>query len=147
MIKLVKVDKENFHDVINLKVSENQINFIESNEDSIAESKCYKFWNPKCIYEDDILIGFCMYGQIEFEDNRVWLDRFMIDEKYQGNGFGKKAFKHILDEIKKEYNCGQIYLSIFEENERSLKLYKENSFKFNGEVDYGGELVMVKRII
>ena len=144
MIRLEEVDKKSFWDVTKLKVGEKQIDFIESNAQSIAESKYYEYWKPMCIYNDDIMIGFTMYGQIEKEDNRVWLDRFMIDEKYQGRGFGKKALKYILKILEEEYCCDKVYISIFEDNKDALCMYEKEGFEFNGELDYGGEKVMVK---
>ncbi|HEL3620841.1 TPA: spermidine acetyltransferase, partial [Clostridioides difficile] len=42
-----------------------------------------------------------------------------------------------------EYNCDELYLSIFEDNKMAIKLYKDFGFEFNGELDYGGEKVMV----
>lgn len=82
-----------------------------------------------------------MYGRLE--DDRVWLDRFMIDSKYQGKGCGKASLDFLVNHLKNEYNCDELYLSIFEDNKMAIKLYKDFGFKFNGELDYGGEKVMV----
>ena len=134
-------DKCNWIDLINLSVKNNQSNFIESNLYSIAESKFEESWKTVGIYNDDILIGFSMYGKLE--DNRVWLDRFMIDHKFQGRGYGKLSLKFLIDSLYREYECEEIYLSIYEDNINAIKLYKSYGFEFNGELDTKGEKVMV----
>lgn len=144
MIRLEAVNKVTFWEVIKLKVGKEQIDFIESNAQSIAESKYYEYWKPMCIFNDETIIGFTMYGKCEDDSERIWLDRFMIDKEYQGRGLGKKSLKYIIDILGKEYECTEIYISIFEDNKAALKMYKKEGFKFNGEFDYGGEKVMVK---
>ena len=74
MIKIIDVDKNNFWDVTKLRVGDMQKDFIESNAQSIAESKYYDGWKPVCIYNDGMLIGFAMYGKCseDVENNRVW---------------------------------------------------------------------------
>jgi diamine N-acetyltransferase len=134
-------NKCNWIDLINLSVKNNQSNFIESNLYSIAESKFEEAWKTVGIYNDDILIGFSMYGKLE--DNRVWLDRFMIDHKFQGRGYGKLSLKFLIDSLYREYECEEIYLSIYEDNINAIELYKSYGFEFNGELDTKGEKVMV----
>lgn len=139
--EIILANADNWLDLINLKVKDNQIDFIESNCLSIAESKFITQWMPCGIYMDKKLIGFSMYGLLD--DARVWLDRFMIDYNFQGQGYGKKSLIYLIEHIKKQYNCNEIYLSIFENNKLAINLYKSIGFSFNGEVDYNGEKVMV----
>ncbi|HEL3623408.1 TPA: GNAT family N-acetyltransferase, partial [Clostridioides difficile] len=82
-------DINNWHDLVSLSVDKSQLDYIESNALSIAESKFITAWVPVGIYDENSLIGFAMYGRLE--DDRVWLDRFMIDSKYQGKGYGKAS--------------------------------------------------------
>ncbi|WP_027625497.1 GNAT family N-acetyltransferase [Clostridium lundense] len=145
MLYLKEVIIENWKAVTSLSVSENQQGYIESNAFSLAESKFLKQWRPAAIYDNKELIGFAMYGYFDNE-KRVWLDRFMIDSKYQGKGYGKKALVIIIRHIVLEYECKEIYLSIFKNNIIAEKLYKEVGFKFNGERDEGGEFVMVLNV-
>ncbi|WP_027701600.1 GNAT family N-acetyltransferase [Metaclostridioides mangenotii] len=140
-LKKRSADKCNWIDLINLSVKNNQSDFIESNLYSIAESKFEEAWKTVGIYNDDILIGFSMYGKLE--DNRVWLDRFMIDHKFQGRGYGKLSLKFLIDSLYREYECEEIYLSIYEANINAIELYKSYGFEFNGELDTKGEKVMV----
>lgn len=144
-IRFEEVTWDTLKDVCMLSVKGDQVSFIESNAYSIAESKFNDEWNTVGIYIDDILIGFSMYGYISSE-KRVWLDRFMIDGRFQGMGYGRKAIKELINKIFKEFKCDEIYLSIFDDNLNALKLYLSLGFKANGELDYGGENIMVLTI-
>lgn len=144
-IMFKEVTWDTLKDVCMLSVKDDQFSFIESNAYSIAESKFNDEWNTVGIYIDDILVGFSMYGYISSE-KRVWLDRFMIDGRFQGMGYGRKAIKELINKIFKEFKCDEIYLSIFDDNLNALKLYLSLGFKANGELDYGGENIMVLTI-
>lgn len=144
-IRFEEVTYDTLKDVCMLSVKDDQFSFIESNSYSIAESKFNDEWTTVGIYIDDILVGFSMYGYISSE-KRVWLDRFMIDGRFQGMGYGRKAIKELINKIFKEFKCDEIYLSIFDDNLNALKLYLSLGFKANGELDYGGENIMVLTI-
>ncbi|MDZ4992703.1 GNAT family N-acetyltransferase [Clostridium perfringens] len=135
------INKENWKKAVDLRVKDEQIDFIESNALSIAESKYVKNWIVKGIYLEEELIGFTMYGYFD-DDKRVWLDRFMIDYKFQGKGYGKKALLKLIEHIANEFKVKKIYLSVFENNKEALGLYENIGFKFTGELDYGGEKIM-----
>jgi len=132
---------DNWRDLINLSVKKNQAKFIESNLLSIAESKFETSWKPVGIYNESTLIGFAMYGKLK--DNRVWLDRFMIDYRYQCRGYGKKSLDFLINHLFNIYTCNEIYLSIYEDNISAIDLYISVGFEFNGELDDNGEKVMV----
>lgn len=135
------INKENWKEAVDLSVKDEQSDFIESNALSIAESKYVENWIVKGIYLEEELIGFTMYGYFD-DDKRVWLDRFMIDYKFQGKGYGKKGLLKLIEHIANEFKVKKIYLSIFENNKGALRLYEKIGFKFTGELDYGGEKVM-----
>ena len=45
------------------------------------------------IYDGNVLIGFAMYGLFweYLPFGRLWLNRFLIDRRYQSMGYGKAA--------------------------------------------------------
>jgi diamine N-acetyltransferase len=65
-IRLVKVDYFNFDDLIDLKVADDQKNYVASNIYSLAEAYAAKasdgYAMPFGIYLDDKPIGFIMFG-------------------------------------------------------------------------------------
>lgn len=143
-LKFKNIDSYNYNEAINLKVKESQEGFIETVSECLDEAKELSLWRPVGIYDNNEIIGFAMYGlwKNEGSSGRVWLDRFMIGENFQGNGYGKVSLQSIINKIAKEYKCSEIYLSIYENNTVAIDLYKKFGFEFNGELDRNGELVM-----
>lgn len=86
-----------------------------------------------------------MYGLFIEKDEswRVWLDRLLIDHRYQGKGYGKTSVKVLIEHILRKYGNIDIYLSVYEKNKHAIQLYINCGFKFNGALDYNGEKVMV----
>ena len=83
-----------------------------------------------------------MYGAFN-DPYRLWFDRFFIDHRHQGKGYGKAVMSLILDKIGKEYHCSEIYLSVYPHNKIAIHLYEQAGFVFTGELDTKGEHVMV----
>ena len=139
-IELKPVDQYNKSDCIRLKVTKAQSEYIASNESSIEAAEEYSdVARPFVIYSDGIAVGFTMFAfepDYEDPDDRYWLWRFMIDEKYQGQGYGKEALKHIISYCK-ENGAGNIRLSTKESNVNAIHLYQSFGFAPNGDVNDG----------
>ncbi len=88
-----------------------------------------------------------MYGlwKNEGKYGRVWLDRFFIDKIFQNKGYAHIVLPILLNKIKNTYGYNKLYLSVYKNNEKAIRLYKSFGFEFNGELDINGELVMVKK--
>lgn len=63
----------------------------------------------------------------------------MIDEKYQGKGYGRAAALEVIKRLRQNENCKEIYLSCNPENIIAEKLYKSIGFERTGELNEGGE--------
>lgn len=128
-----------------LRTLPEQTDFIESVSDCMIEAERLNVWRPVGIYDDDLLIGFAMYGYFcnSQSEGEVWLDRFMIDGRYQGKGYGKAAARRLLERLYQEYGKEQIYLSVYENNGVAIRLYEQLGFQFNGKQDTKGEKIMV----
>ncbi|MCM3317425.1 GNAT family N-acetyltransferase [Rummeliibacillus stabekisii] len=139
MITFKDIDRHNFMNVINLKVADEQKNFVASNLFSLAQAKAY----PECIclaiYVEGVLVGFTMYC-IDVDDGEYWIYRLMIDAQYQGKGYGKAAMKKLMSLIKEDTAHHMIYLSFEPENEGAKALYEKLGFKGDGRV-IEGEIV------
>ena len=113
MLKLEKVNGKNVWDILNLKVAESQKKYVASNDISIIEAYIAVTGNgyafPFGIYEDDTPVGFLMigYGTDDYWDDapaiakgnyNLW--RLMIDDHYQGKGYGKEAVRLAMDFIR-----------------------------------------------
>ena len=99
MINLREITKENLISIIDLDVSEHQRDQVASNAVSIAQGHYSKSAWFKGIFNDDVAVGFVMVDII-IEESKCFLWRFMIDEKYQGKGYGKIALNQVINYIK-----------------------------------------------
>lgn len=140
-IRIELVDRSNWEDVINLTVDSSQMNFIESNACSILESHYVAGWYPIGLYSGEILVGFAMYGCCE--NDSIWLDRFMIDGRYQGQGFGRSFLIYLLEHIQAQFKIRKILLSFTPENQYARRLYERHGFINTNEVDSKGELIFM----
>ena len=61
----------------------------------------------------------------------------MIDAKYQGKGFGRKAFKLALESISNKLNPRKIHISFNKGNVAANDLYSSFGFVDNGIDEYG----------
>jgi len=144
MIELRKIDKDNYSECLNLQVSDEQKNFVASNTYSLAQAWVFfETAYPVAIYSDDIMVGFIMYGP-ENSDGGMFMhiDRFMIDKRFQGKGYGKLALAELIKRIKKDFNFKEIYLSYEPQNIISEKLYSSFGFVKTGEFS-GNECIAV----
>ncbi|MGE6258126.1 GNAT family N-acetyltransferase [Heyndrickxia sporothermodurans] len=139
-LRIREVTAENWLETALLSVEDDQKDFIESNSFSIAQSIFEPEWKSVSLYDEEILVGYAMYGNNSWNDG-VWLDRFMIDKRFQGKGYAKRFLPMLIEHIRKLYHCNKIYLSVSEENKVAIALYERFGFQLNGEVDDSGVVV------
>ncbi len=160
MIRLEEINGKNVWDILKLRVSDAQKSFVAPNDVSIIEAYIAITHHgqafPFGIYDDETPVGFCMIGfgaDDDWEDApdiargsyNLW--RFMIDERYQGKGYGRAAMKQIMDYIASE-PCGPAeycWLSYEPENTAAKSLYASFGFKETGEWD-GDEAIAVLKL-
>ncbi|ERJ10898.1 GNAT family N-acetyltransferase [Haloplasma contractile] len=144
LIRFMEVDEQNFYKCLELSVTDEQSQYVAANVFSIAQAYVYEAWTPLCIYYDDQLIGFTLYG-IDPDDKEVWIIRFMIDKQVQNRGFGKLAMIKLLGIIEQHYRCSKIRLGTKPENAVAQKLYEGVGFKNTGKM-IEGELLFEKQL-
>ncbi|MGH4121537.1 MAG: GNAT family N-acetyltransferase [Clostridium sp.] len=128
-IFLKEIDENNWSECANLKIKEDQKRYLpHPNVVSIAEWKFNPNWIALGIYTSTEMIGFAMYG-VDIGDNTLCLFRFMIDEKYQGKGYGKFALVELLNKMKNENDFNEIWLSFHPESIVADRLYSSFGFK------------------
>lgn len=157
MITLREITNENRRELFNLKVSEDQRKYVASNLSSVAS--CYVLSTngsqvfPRIIYDDTKMVGFAMivygntgYEQPDYAVNSYCLLRFMIDERYQSKGYGRKAMAKIIEFIK-DFPAGQAdycWIPFKDDNTKAKKLYESFGYLDSGEVVNGETVSLLK---
>jgi len=140
-ITLQSVTTENWRALIKLKVREDQINFVASNLYSIAEAQ-FGFeeeghWDfyPFGAYVENEPVGFVMYC-FNFNHSRfqAFIMRLMVDEKFQGKGYGREIMKQVLDVFRVNDKIKNVGISYEPSNEGAQKLYASLRFMEPGEI-------------
>ena len=160
MLELKKINRNNIGEILKLEVFDNQKNFVAANSSSIIEAYIAITENNNVfifgIYKDDTPVGFLMIGYDVNSDDEgapkiakgnynIW--RLMIDKKFQGKGFGKKAMDLALEFVN-TFPCGTAkycWLSYESDNDVARQLYKSVGFVETDEKD-GEEIVAILKL-
>ena len=142
-IKLIELSASNMNEYLSLSVLDSQASFIETPELSLEDMKNDSWnisWKIMTINNDTNVVGYLMYGINSYLD--IWLDRFMIDKRYQHKGYGNEAMELIINLLKQEFkDYRRIVLSVTRGNYSAINFYKKFGFKLTGEIE-DDELVM-----
>ena len=141
-ITLQRVTATNWESLIALKVREDQKGFVGSNLFSIAEAQFgFDFeknghWDlhPFGIYDGNQPVGFLMYGY-NF-GHPIWQSyvfRLMVDEKYQGMGFGRSGMQKIIEVLRNDERVKAVGISYKPDNDVARQLYASLGFSETGE--------------
>jgi diamine N-acetyltransferase len=141
---LREITMDNFRECINLSVADAQRGFVASNTYSLAEAKADAVSVPLAIYSDDRMVGFIMYD-FEPHEGRGYITRLMVDQRFQGNGYGRRAMEHVIDRLRRIPTCKEIQTSFVPENATADSLYTSLGFDRTGEMDEG-EIVLRLRV-
>ena len=145
-IRLVDITSKNLKAVLSLKVSKDQERvYPRSNAYSIAEAHYPPdedaVW-MRAVYVDDNAVGFIMTSEVP-EKGEYFLWRLMVDEKYQGNGYGAAAVLALVDRIKLNGNARSLHTDHLPGDNAAGGFYGSLGFRYTGEKMEGGELVML----
>lgn len=89
MVTLKTINEKNYEECLNLNVSIENTDFVDSVAWSLAEAWVfYEDSRPIAIYADDVMVG-CVLMYIG-EDNYQIIN-FMIDSRFQKRGYGTAA--------------------------------------------------------
>jgi diamine N-acetyltransferase len=149
-VTLHPITSDNFAECIGLSPSAQQKtrSYVAENVVSIAQAYAEPWWIPLAVYAGETMVGFVMYGRWpQRAYSEMWRDRpkpgidyicrMMIDERYQGQGYGKAALAEMIERIKAQGSCRAIELDYDRDNVAAGRLYTGFGFQPVEENDDG----------
>lgn len=139
MTALKPITKDNINQVLDLKVNENQKSFVMTTAEALAKAYVHSktAW-PFALYDDDLLVGFIMMGYYEERKYHTLWD-LLIDYKYQGKGYGRKALLLGIQFLRDTFHAKEIYTGVALGNQVAKKLYMSVGFAETGLSENGME--------
>lgn len=139
-VSLREVTKDTSGEILRLKVKPEQEQFVASNAVSIAQAYFEEKAWFRAVYADDTPVGFLMLYD-DPEDATYYLWRFMIDQRYQRHGFGRRALQLLIEHVRTRPNATSLLLSYVPAEGSPEPFYASLGFVNTGEVE-DGENVM-----
>lgn len=140
VVTLRDVTPENLRDVLKLHVAAAQEQFVAANAVSLAEAHFEPRAWYRAIYADETPVGFVMV-YIDEQKPTYYLWRYMIDARYQGQGYGRQAMEQVIAHVRALPNAAEMFLSYVPAEGSPQPFYQKLGFVDTGEV-HDGENVM-----
>ena len=137
MIRLTEVNEQNWLEIRNLAVSDNQKGYLDSAAGIIARGYIYRSCRARVIgiENDNTAIGVALVRDLDEEPACYDLQQFMIDRRYQGRGFGTEALRLILDQLGRERKYSCVEVCVKKEDTAALRVYGKAGFEDTGYID------------
>ena len=145
-----EITSDNYSQVLNLKITPAQeaAKFVSPVVRSLADAWFYRdegIAYPKAVYEDEDLVGFIMY-ELDTEEQQVFIWRFLIDQAFQGKGYGRQTIEVVMEMAKEQAQITKVVADYVDGNEPMKKILLDLGFEetgFNKEIN---EHIMVYQL-
>jgi diamine N-acetyltransferase len=135
-VTLREVTADSVRTICNLAVTEHQQQFVAPNAVSIAQAYFSEYAWFRAIYADDTPVGFLMlYDDTEKPVYYLW--RFMVDARYQGMGFGRRALELLIDHVRTRPNATELFTSVHQAEGGPQGFYEGMGFRLTGDMEEG----------
>lgn len=146
-ITLREITGDNYFQVLELKISPEQeaAKFVAPVVRSLADAWYYRdegITYPKAIYADEDLVGFIMYD-LDPEAKQVFIWRFLIDQRYQGKGYGRQTIEAVVEMAKQQAQMTKVVADYVDGNEPMKKILLDLGFEETGFDQDSKEHIMV----
>lgn len=133
VVELREVTKDTVRAICRLQVAPGQRGFVAPNAVSFAEA----LFEPKAWYRaivaDGVPVGFVM---VELgEDDPPFLWRLMVDHRYQGLGYGRRAIGLLVDHLRTRPGVTELLTSWVPGDAGPERFYLDLGFEPTGEID------------
>ncbi|SMF84984.1 diamine N-acetyltransferase [Paenibacillus uliginis N3/975] len=143
-LTLTDVDKNNYEDVCDLTVADNQHEYVADNTWSLVESKFNPSYQTRAICLEGKPVGFFMW--VPETKRRISIWRFMVDQNYQNKGIGRKALLLAIDEIKRTDGLEEIEICYNPNNPVAKDFYASFGFVEVGMDEDGEDMLAIIKI-
>ena len=136
-IKLVEVTEENWLEIATLSVREEQKGFLAPPIGILARGYVYRDCNARVwgIANADQMVGVALVRDQNEEPCCYDLQQFMIDQRFQGQGYGSVALRQILSVLKLERRFDCVEVCVKNADIPALRLYEKIGFVDTGYID------------
>ena len=137
MIRLTDITEDNWMEVASLSVKDSQKDFLAPAVGILARGYVYRNCNGRvyAIENNGVIIGMALVREFTEEPLGYDLQQFMIDQRYQGMGYGSQALKLILDELRREGHYDHVEVCVRNDDAAAIKLYEKHGFADSGYTD------------
>lgn len=139
-VALREINQDTVRSFCALSVREDQKGFVAPNAISIAQAHFEKKAWFRGIYADETPVGFVMLSD-DAEKPEYYLWRFMIDSRYQGLGFGRRAMELLVEHVRTRPGATELLTSVVQADGGPQEFYEKLGFQVTGDYEEG-EAVM-----
>ena len=138
-LKLEKVTPDNWREAAFLTTDPErkmplEEKWITNNAYYLLQCGSDEEWDCRILMDGDQAVGFVFYGHWPDEEQYM-LCRYMIDVKYQNKGYGKAFLPMVVELIRSQFGCSDVYTSVHDDNAHALHLYTSFGFERTEEMD------------
>lgn len=139
-LSLCEVNQANLYSVLKLDVDPAQRQFVAPNAFSIAEAHFEPRAWFRAVCVDEAPVGFIMlYQDTEAPEYFLW--RLMVDQRYQGLGYGRRAVELLIDYVRTLPNAAELLVSAVPGDGTPIPFYERLGFVRTGEVMDGEDVL------
>jgi len=135
-VSLREITEATLSDILRLKVDEAQNRFVATNAVSVAQAHFSKVAWFRAIYADETPVGFVMLSDDPVKpEYALW--RLMVDARYQGLGFGRRAVERVIEHVRTRPGAQVLLVSCVEGEGSPIPFYQSMGFRLTGAHDDG----------
>ena len=136
-MKLIAVTEDNWTEIASLSVKDHQKGYVAPAVGILARGYVYRNCNARvyAFEQNGVLVGTALVREFTEEPLGYDLQQFMIDQRYQNRGFGTRALRLILDELRREGHYDHVELCVKKADAEAIRLYGKMGFVDSGYVD------------
>jgi diamine N-acetyltransferase len=139
-VTLREITAETVRIICDLSVRDDQRKFVAPNAVSIAQAYFSEHAWFRAVYAGDTPVGFVMLeDQPQKPEYYLW--RFMIDQRFQGRGLGRRAIALLVPYVMTRPNATELLTSVVQAEGGPQGFYEKLGFRLTGEYEEGEALM------